>query len=207
MAIPNAILSLYKGLSPKELFYIRVRWMMSPIAPIEKMAPGDGMIYDIGCGAGLLSNLLAVNSKKRDVVGIDLSEEKIGIAKKSLDARGNIRFERGDALQMNFGPAHTIVTCDILHHLSFLEQKIFLKRAYDFLYKDGLMLIQDIDKKPFLKYFFALTVDKIFNRMAKTYYRSSQDMYGLLTEAGFKVEMKRVYGYPISAVIFKCTKI
>lgn len=63
-------------------------------------------ILDIGCGAGFTTRYLASTFSNSEVTGIDLSEEMINIAKnKSLNIP-NIKFEVGDALNLNYADNH-----------------------------------------------------------------------------------------------------
>ncbi len=208
MPIPDKLLNLYNGLSGRELFYIKARWGVSPIGAIEKAIPECGDIYDIGCGVGLLSNMAALNSGRRNIVGIDVSGEKIGIANRSIGGRKNIRFEKGDVLNFDFDKADAVVACDLFHHIPFREQGLLLDRILRSLKPGGLLIVQEIDKTPILKYLFALGVDKILNRMARVYYRDCYNMEGFFAERGLKVEVKKIdNGYPIAAMLFKCEKI
>jgi len=207
MRIPSDLLGLYMPLSPEKLFYIKVRWRIIPVEAIERMVPQKGRIYDIGCGAGLLSNLLALRSGQREVIGIDLSKEKILISKNTVKDRKNVRFEQGDILDYIFRDPDVVVACDMLHHIPFERQRPLIEHIYAALKKGGLLLVQDIDKAPWHKYLFALGVDKVLNKMEKTYYRRSEELVDILRETGFVVEMRRIdRGYPIAAVMYLCRK-
>lgn len=207
MRIPAKLSNLYSGLAGRERFYIRARWLLSPISLVEREIPAEGKIYDAGCGVGLLANLAAIYSQKRKIIGIDSSEKKISIAKKSVGSRTNISFERGDVLNFVFQKPDVIVMCDLLHHMHFRDQVRFLEHVYNSLSSKGMLIIQDIDKSPAHKYLFALTVDKIFNKMAKAYYRKSMQLADILKATGFKVETEKSdKGYPIACVLFKCRK-
>lgn len=207
MPIPKELLGRYKGLSQKEALYMKLRWLACPVSAIEEDMPVAGAIYDIGCGVGLLSNLAALRQGGRHMVGIDLSEEKIGIARKSIDAARAVRFEQADALTFTMDHPKAIALCDMLHHISIQAQESLLRHFYNVLSPGGVLLIQDIDKKPLHKYLFARAVDMVFNRMEPVYYRTSDEWKRLLENIGFRVEGRRLdRGYPVAAVLFKCFK-
>lgn len=207
MNMPKDIAELYAALPAKGSFYAKARWRISPINAIEAMVPREGQVYDIGCGVGLLSNVMAIRSDERDVIGVDLSEEKIDLAKKTVLARKNIRFERADAMNLVLHKPDVVVACDLLHHMPFSAQEVFLKRVYGSLDDNGILLIQDIDKKPLHKYLFALGVDLVLNSMEKVYYRESEKFKDLLEWIGFSVDVVRLdKGYPIAAILFRCLK-
>ena len=207
MAIPKDLLSLYRGLSIKEAFYVRARLAISPIEYIEHALPSIGNIYDIGCGVGLLSNVIALGSEKRRVVGIDLSSEKIGIARRSVGSRDNIKFEIGDALTMAIDHPDAVTACDLLHHIKADMQERLLRRIYQLLGAGGMLLIQDIDTRPLCKYLFARSVDMVLNNAEPVYYRRCGEWVSLLKAIGFKVDIVNLHkGYPIAAILFNCVK-
>lgn len=206
--MPRELLALYQGLSKKEIFYMKARWLVSPIDAVERAVPDKGNMYDIGCGVGLLSNLAALRSPARNIVGVDLSGEKIGVAKKSIGDRKNIAFKDVDALKLSLENPDVVTICDMLHHIPIERQEQLLRYLYGSLDKGGVLLVQDIDKRPFYKYIFAQLVDIVFNRMKPVYYRNSSDWVRLLKNIGFEVKMERLdKGYPIAAVLFKCVKL
>ena len=57
-------------------------------------------VIDVGCGPGHPTELLARRLPDADVLGVDLSEIMIGIAKQKREPRDNLRFEVGDALDL-----------------------------------------------------------------------------------------------------------
>jgi len=207
MKTADSLFSIYKNLSGKDNLYLKIRYLINPMSAIEDIVPKEGRIYDLGCGAGLLSNMMALASEKRQVTGVDLSRKKIDIAQKSLGDRPNIEFRTADVLNFTFRNPDIIVMCDLLHHIPFQTQENLLRRLYNSLNKGGLLLIQDIDKTPFHKYIFALSVDKITSKMSTVYYRKSKNLENILKDIGFDVEIIRLdKNYPIAAVAYRCIK-
>jgi len=201
------IIGLYRNLSLRQRLYLKARYLISPVKTIEEAVPQSGRIYDVGCGAGLLSNIIASESSARRVTGMDLSGEKIAIARKSLNGRDNIEFEIGDALNFRFDKPDAFVMSDMLHHMPFGMQEELLRRIYGSLNKGGVLVMQDIDITPLYKYIFALSVDKVLNSMASVYYRRSSDWRDVIKAIGFVVESEKIgKGYPIAAVIYRCVK-
>lgn len=208
MAIPRELIALYQGLSKKEIFYLHARWLISPIEAVEHAIPARGKLYDIGCGVGLLSNTAALRSPARNIVGVDISAEKIGIARKSVGERKNIAFLNSDALKIPLEDPDVVMLCDTLHHIPAQSQERLLRHIHQSLDCGGILLVQDIDKRPLHKYLFARWVDLLMNMMEPVYYRDSGEWIRLLESIGFEVESKKLNrGYPIAAVLFKCVKI
>ncbi|MBI3814479.1 MAG: class I SAM-dependent methyltransferase [Nitrospinae bacterium] len=94
--IPKTILEIYSSNSIIDRAYLNIRWRLCPFQKIEALIPQEGLIIDIGCGYGLLSNLIALKSHKRNVVGIDSSETRILTAQKTVKDRKNIKFLKQD---------------------------------------------------------------------------------------------------------------
>jgi ubiquinone/menaquinone biosynthesis C-methylase UbiE len=67
---------------------------------------GDERILDVGCGPGVLSVEIAKKLRAGHITGLDLSENMIalaeGLARDHL--LDNVRFEKGDALKLQFPP-------------------------------------------------------------------------------------------------------
>ena len=115
--IPSELFDFYSNLGPRAALYARLRWRLCPFEEIEKHVPKEGKIIDIGCGYGLLANLLVLRSSKRDVVGIDLSVRRISVAQKTTDNRKKIQFKLMDALDLQLGKYDTVIMSDFLHHI------------------------------------------------------------------------------------------
>ena len=58
---------------------------------------------DIGCGAGEVSLRLAQGEPSSRVIGVDVSEELLAVARKRGETLGNLRFEFGDAAHWSAG--------------------------------------------------------------------------------------------------------
>lgn len=207
MSIPLDLLGVYSGLRRGDLFYLSVRWRLSPIGCVERLLPDSGTIYDIGCGAGLLSNLASLRSPSRRVTGIDVSEEKIRIANSSVGNRSNIRFIKSDALLFDFSGADGVVLCDAMHHIPFDGQEKLLKKIHTSLKDGGRLVVQEIAGRPAHKYIFARAVDFITGAGEPVFYRGAEEWASLLTGMGYEVNtLKLDKAYPVSAVAFVCVK-
>src|SRR3989344_7137228 len=172
MKLPDEIENLYDFLGPKERLYIKLRWRLCPFFLIERFLPSRGKIIDVGCGYGLLANLISLN-KNRDVYGFDLNAKRISIAKKTTGNRKNIHFELKNVKDLKLGSCDAIVMSDFLHHIPYKEQEALIKQAAGKLKKKGIIIIQDIGKKPLWKYLFASNLDLILNCFPRLYYRNA----------------------------------
>jgi SAM-dependent methyltransferase len=74
-------------------------------------APQAGeMVLDIGCGTGTTSMALAeaVGSRGK-VLGLDISKEMLGLAKRRAEGYPNLAFERADAASARFQPEYDLL--------------------------------------------------------------------------------------------------
>ena len=206
--IPNKIYNLYENPNTKERFYLRLRWRLCPFEKISEYIPKKGTILDVGCGYGMLSNLLAIDSKDRNVVGIDLSESRIKVAKSSVKDRKNVFFKVMDVKEFKLKECKGAVMSDFLHHIPYEIQENTIREIYQKLDKGGILIIQDVDKRPRLKFFFVYFLDHILNPGDKIYYRDRNNYKSLLENIGFNVEIINANkGLPLSDVIYVCKKL
>jgi len=78
--MPNNLYSkladLYAGQGICVKLYVKVRTKFLNFDEYSDFLPQRGVIFDIGCGYGLLSNYLALRFPARKVIGIDLDQKK-----------------------------------------------------------------------------------------------------------------------------------
>src|ERR1035438_8011907 len=107
-----------------------------PIRFLTEVLPATGTILDLGCGEGMLTNLLAVNIPGARFHGIDLDAPKIALAQKN--APTNATFACQDIKTFNHEPAAAIIFNDVLHHAESPDQARMLARAFDLLDDEGV---------------------------------------------------------------------
>tara|TARA_B100002051_G_scaffold245015_1_gene252123 strand:+ start:201 stop:881 length:681 start_codon:yes stop_codon:yes gene_type:complete len=73
-------------------------------------------ILDAGCGTGVLSRML--DEKGAEVVGVDISEKLIEVAKNRSSLNKNIEYFAGDMKEQSFGNFDYIIAMDSLIHYS-----------------------------------------------------------------------------------------
>jgi len=208
-AISKELCTLYSNMGVWVALYIRLRWRLCPFQLIEKQIPLKGTVIDIGCGYGLLSNLLALRSEDRHVIGVDLSPRRIKIAQKTVNGRRNIKFYLSDITKLKVwrGGCNAVVASDFLHHISYESQEELLRSCYQTLPKGGLLIIQDVDTEPCWKYYSASVIDAVLNPGMQICFRSRTEFLKLLRRIGFRVETKSVHkGLPLSDILYICRK-
>lgn len=207
------VLGLYKEDSSFGELFTTIRIWDAPINYIEKIIPKKGLVTDLGCGEGILVNYIAISSRRRKVVGIEIDGERINRANKNIN---NAKFIKGDILKVKFPKSDSILLVHVLHHLHSLDNQItLLKKAYSLLDKNGKLIIVEISEKPLLKYAFTWLTDAIIvpnlfeNKFFSTnfFYRKENEWKKLLSGLGFSVKIKRVHrGMPFSHIVLECQK-
>jgi len=205
--IPQELFNLYSDLGVGVKWYVRLRWLICPFEKIAQHVPLKGTIVDVGCGYGLLSNLLALTSQERDVIGIDLSPRRIRVAQRTVKDRRNIKFLLQDASSLRVEKCDVFVMSDFLHHLSYRHQEELLAVCCQKLSKNGLLIMEEVDGKPYWKYQLTIIVDGLLNLGERIYFRNSSEYVKLLSRIGFQVSTEAAHkGLPFSDILYLCKK-
>jgi ubiquinone/menaquinone biosynthesis C-methylase UbiE len=64
--------------------------------------PDDGRVLDIGCGNGWATRLIAERALHGRVVGIDISDEMVDLARESSGSFANVEFREASAEKLSF---------------------------------------------------------------------------------------------------------
>lgn len=202
----NQTLKLYKGLGFKT-FFSYIRFWDAPLEELEKRIPKQGIITELGCGDGILSNYIAICSNKRKVIGVDMDKKRIKVANRNVP---NATFILGDIRKIKIPLSDTIVISHVLHHLSsHYEQEEVLRSCFQKLKGNGQVIILEIYVAKNVKYILGWIFDHFLvpiffeNRLySPIYYRNKKDWEKLLSSLGFKTTIHDVSAKkPISNIM------
>lgn len=98
-------------------------------------------VLDIGCGWGSLA-MFMVERHKVEVEAISVSAEQIDYAKKK-DAAGRVKWLLDDYRSLT-GKFDRIVSVGMFEHVGYKNYKVFMKKVYSLLEKNGLFLLHTI---------------------------------------------------------------
>jgi len=186
---------------------IFLKKIMLPLIKIDLALPTKGIIFDIGCGEGVVSNFLAERSLKRKLIGIDKDKEKIKIAKKYNKVGKRMKFIKGDIFTYHFSAMEGVIISDFLHHLEYNKQKILLQSIYKNLKINGICLIKEIDSSDRCRAKLSYWWDSFFYPKDRINYWQGTELAGYLETLGFQV--KKVTAaklFPGSINLFICQK-
>ena len=181
----SEMLKLYK---PNTLYwYNRIKFFLFPFVKLEMLVPKKGFIIDLGCSHGLLANYLGLTSETRDVLGVEMNENRIKFANIGIK---NTKFKAGDITKIDIPPADCIIFTHVLHHLfTYEDQERLLKFCYEKLKSDGILIICEVDKTPKWKYIISLISDKILYPFEKINFIPIENLKTLLKKMNFHVEI------------------
>lgn len=119
---------------PKRLGFVLSRYKFA-----SKMIGDNKSILELGSSEGIGACILADNKNK--YLGIDLDEESIETAKKNYSDYCEIQFLYDDFLNKSYGKFDSIVSLDVIEHISKRKEKDFFETIYDNLTDNGFCII------------------------------------------------------------------
>lgn len=212
------LVELYSNLPLMDKISIHARLpCLQPIMSVlNRYLPQNGVIVDLGCGYGLVSNLLASESE-RLVIGVELSAPRIAAALQSIKDRRNIEFHAADISRFDIPRCDAVLLLDVLCMLKDAVKRIIVNRAYEKLVDDGLLIVKDTDKSPRWKYAYTYLEDCVklnlgvggYGSLRIPQYKSRNEFKSLFQEFGFSLievtKIKSIMPYP--GIIYVCRKI
>jgi len=135
---------IYRG--PVLEWYLRVKLRLEKnYSLIHEIVPGKGTITDIGCGYGFMSVMLALTSDQRLITGFDYDEDKIITAQNCTEDLTNLKFVQGDITGLQLPASDVFLLMDVLHYMSEDKQITLLKRCFESLNPNGIIVVRDAD--------------------------------------------------------------
>jgi 2-polyprenyl-3-methyl-5-hydroxy-6-metoxy-1,4-benzoquinol methylase len=143
------VLGLYRSAPAVARAHVAVRWATCPIPAVAAQLPAAGRILDVGCGHGLLALFLALESSEREVVGIDVDDDKLALARGAAAGAGlAARFEAVTGGELPAGPWHGIGIVDVLYLLSADDQRSLLRSCAEALEPGGVLAVKEMALVP-----------------------------------------------------------
>lgn len=132
--------------------HVNLRWRSCPFVAVAEHVPTSGPALEVGCGHGLLSCYLALARPARRVVGIDVDEAKIDVARRAGErAAGHgadVRFAVAGPGELPAGPWAAIAIVDVLYLLPHDAQRQLLSECARRLEPGGVLAVKEMDVSP-----------------------------------------------------------
>lgn len=151
-ALMRRTIALYDAAPRGVRLFVRARALLSDLPRIERHVAREGAALDLGCGHGLVANLLALGSPGRDVTGIDIDAQKVEAARRTIGARANIHFAVADATTYQGGPYAAITVADVFYLIPPDGQRALLASCARMLAPGGMLIWKSQVRHPRWKY-------------------------------------------------------
>ena len=215
--ILRKVLSLYAGERWVTRFHVASRCRIIPFDKLEELMPRSGTIADLGCGHGAFSNLLALTSPQREVMGIDRDRKKIEIAARTIGKKRNITFKVGDLSQFRLGTFSGIAILGVLYLLPYDRHRPLLEQCVQSLLPGGVLLLTTIDPSRRIRFWESKLLEFTANLTLRLigaqstsvsprlHPRRKEEWAEMLRAIGFSVQMLNIH-LPVPENILLCCK-
>jgi 2-polyprenyl-6-hydroxyphenyl methylase/3-demethylubiquinone-9 3-methyltransferase len=164
-----------------------IPWIIDNLSPMRK-------ILDIGCGAGLVANALALKGHR--VTGIDLSETSLQIAK-THDKTHTVLYQQANAYSLPFpdGQFDSVCAIDVLQHVE--EPSLLISEAARVLKPKGTLFFHTFNRS-MMSYLVAIKAIQWLmpktppNMHVYSYFIPPEDLESIFDT--HKLEMQRILG-------------
>ena len=110
---------------------------------IQDYDSNNGLVYDLGCGSGVLSYFLA--SKFNEVISIEIDKKASDCAKENLSNFDNVTVVNTDALNYQFTKDADLIVCEMLDTALIDEEQVpVINHAKNWLKESGTIIPQGI---------------------------------------------------------------
>jgi len=110
---------------------------------LDAAVPRRADILDLGCGYGMASHWLSLQSPDRTLVGVDYDAGKIRVAGCTASGAGRVTFEQRDILTWPFPKCDAVLLLDVLHYWVPEKQQALIVKAREALRPGGRLVLRD----------------------------------------------------------------
>ena len=178
---------------------------------IGRHLPPAGPVLDVGCGFGLFSLYYAQVFPRLTLRGLDLNPRRIAMAQRAAGRLGlrNVAYEVADAVAYRADGVYAgIYMLDIIHHIPEEAVRSLLEQLFKGLSPGGRLIVKDVDTRPAYKRWFTCCLDRLMDPRTPVRYWASEELGGLLTEVGFRVQQEPMTDYlPYPHVLYVCERV
>jgi 2-polyprenyl-3-methyl-5-hydroxy-6-metoxy-1,4-benzoquinol methylase len=200
--VAHRVFGLFRDAGRGDRLHLRVRWASCPIAAVEAEVPTVGRVLEVGCGHGLVAAYLALACRSREVVGVDIDERKLVVARAAA-----ARLDRGEATlryvssadgAVPAGPWDAVVIVDVLYLLDADQELALLDACLAELAPGGVLVVKEADVTPRLKHALATAQEVLATRVLRITkgdalsFTPIRELAEYVAEQGFDVALRRV---------------
>ena len=189
------------------------RAFLSDLAFIDRYVPRHGYIVDLGCGHGLFANLLVEAAPNRRVLGIDLDERKIAVARATIQGREEVRFEVGDIVHEAPPKCDAVTIIDVLYLLTPSDQEQVLRKAASALSENAPLVVKAQERAASPRFVLAYAQELVATsigltrgRQGRFHFLARDEAVAMFERAGFLVDVMDMPGRPYTDVVYLARK-
>lgn len=189
------------------------RAFLSDLAFVDRYVPRHGYVVDLGCGHGLFANLLAEAAPNRRVLGIDMDERKIEIARATIQGREGIKFEVGDIVDEAPPKCDAITIVDVLYLLSPADQEAVLRKAAAALVENAPLVVKAQERAATPRYALTYAQELVTTALGITrasarrfHFLSRPEAVAMFERSGFLVDVIDMPARPYTDVLYLARK-
>ena len=163
-----------------------------------------GRYLEIGCGPGILTQVVANQHPDAEIIANDISPEMIKLAQQDLteELKSQIKYKVGDACDVNsikeLGKFDLIYSTFTLHHWDNAE--LAIKNLYSMLNDNGVLYIHDLKRVIWLYYI--KKQSGFFNSIRASY--KPKEIKMILQKIGIKnYKIKTIFPFFMQSIVIK----
>ena len=193
--------------------FVHGRAFLSELAVVETYVPRHGFIVDLGCGHGLFANLLAESGPNRRILGIDVDERKIAVARGTIEGRESLRFEVGDIVHEDVPKCDAVTIVDVLYLLPSGDQEAVLRKAAAALVENAPLVVKAQERALTPRYALTYAQELVTTALGVTraparrfHFLARDEAVAMFERAGFLVDVIEMPGRPYTDVVYLARK-
>ena len=209
----NRAVHRYRAAPLLARLFVHGRAFLSDLAFVERYLPRQGYLVELGCGHGLFSCMLREASPARRVLGLDIDERKIAVARLAAGDTEGLRFEVADAAVVPPPRCDAIAIVDVLYLMPPEAQERVLRNAAEALAEGAPLVVKAQERRGDARYALtyaqeAVSVSLGFTRGAaeRFFFPSRAESLALFERAGFRVEVVEMPKRPYTDVVYLARK-
>jgi 2-polyprenyl-3-methyl-5-hydroxy-6-metoxy-1,4-benzoquinol methylase len=157
--------------------------------------------------------LLAEAGPGRRVLGMDIDERKIAIARATIQGRESVRFELGDIIREPTPKCDAVTIVDVLYLLSPGDQEAVLRNAAAALSENAPLIVKAQERSASPRYVFGYAQELVATAVGLTrgattglHFLTRADALAMFERAGFLVDVIDMPGGPYTDVVYLARK-
>lgn len=193
--------------------FVHGRAFLSDFTLLERYVPRKGFVVDLGCGYGLFACVLRETSATRRVLGIDLDEGKIEVARSAIKDTQWLRFEVGDIVHDPLPRCDAVTIVDVLYLMPFERQEQVLRNAATALGEGAPLIVKAQERRRDPRYAVTYAQELVTTSLGFTrggrerlFFASRDESLAMFERAGFLVDVVEMPRRPYTDVLYLARK-